>query len=347
MQNLPHPSLENKPLPDWIVKKLAHAPRRGEGCHLWLYGMACDLLPWRAEERVYAIIREAVNDLRVMDREIRETVKNALHGANLWQPGGGSCHGGIVCSEDPLKPFDLQAWLKDHCPNEITELDLEGSCPDFYFTTPLAPWQLALRAAIPDNEIVCVQSFNNDPPPQAAKSVGEWLKHSDAPGQFICINPLKDAAGVLKEREDGSVCRSVRCLANISRRLYIVVEFDSHDMGTQLRIHAWLSLFLPLLLLVHSGRRSVHGWYYVPGMSDEEVQALFSFLKLLGVDGACKDASRLTRLPGAVRQDRDAHGTITQGEFQQLLYLDGSVSGYEKPSGFPGLRGLAKERGFK
>jgi hypothetical protein len=96
------------------------------------------------------------------------------------------------------------------------------------------------------------------------------------------------------------------------------VEFDALPREDQLAF--WWAVRLPVVVLVDSGGKSVHGWVRVRdvacaaewGRSIE--QHLFrDLLQPLGVDPACKNESRLSRLPGHHRKET--------GRWQRLLYL--------------------------
>jgi hypothetical protein len=99
---------------------------------------------------------------------------------------------------------------------------------------------------------------------------------------------------------------------------YAVVEFDELSREEQLAF--WWSARLPVAVLVDSGGKSIHGWIRVQGVYGADgwtrvvEEYLFGrLLNPLGVDGACRNESRLSRLPGHWRQEN--------GNWQRLLYL--------------------------
>ncbi len=119
--------------------------------------------------------------------------------------------------------------------------------------------------------------------------------------------PTADGAGMTLR---GDAC--------VARFRFAVVEFDGLSREDQLAF--WWSVRLPVVVLVDSGGKSVHGWVRVRDVRRAEdwsrvVEShLFgNLLKPLGVDGACRNESRLSRLPGHRRRET--------GNWQRLLYL--------------------------
>ena len=103
---------------------------------------------------------------------------------------------------------------------------------------------------------------------------------------------------------------------------YCVVEFDGLPLEDQLRF--WMGVNLPVAALITSGGKSVHGWLRVnvPDAAawEAQVRPLYhTRLIPLGVDGACANPARLSRLPGHYREDKGAR--------QRLLFLDPAAKG--------------------
>jgi hypothetical protein len=77
--------------------------------------------------------------------------------------------------------------------------------------------------------------------------------------------------------------------------------------------------------LIHSGGKSLHAWLAVNAANVEEwerdvEQRLFPELLVpLGVDSSCRNESRLSRMPGAYRADKQ--------QWQRLLYLNPNAGG--------------------
>ena len=154
-------------------------------------------------------------------------------------------------------------------------------------------------------------------PGSTVKSAREWirdLKGKPVPFPKIIANPLSGKPAPTKANPDKLTYRGD---GNVVQWRFMLVEFDGMTFENQLAF--WAVSMLPVAALVVSGGKSIHGWVQVDCESKEEwdreiEQSLFpSYLVPLGVDGACKNEARLSRLPGHVRKDT--------GRMQQLIYL--------------------------
>ncbi len=130
----------------------------------------------------------------------------------------------------------------------------------------------------------------------------------------IMVNPLSGEEAPKKDG-NGDTLRGDACIA---AHRFVVAEMDGVPIEEQLAF--WRVVpNLPVAALIHSGGKSIHAWIRVDCADAEEWKNeiqdwLFPcFLEPLGVDGACKNASRLSRLPGHYRTDK--------GQIQRLLYL--------------------------
>ncbi|HNS91236.1 MAG TPA: hypothetical protein PKJ72_14455, partial [Deltaproteobacteria bacterium] len=102
---------------------------------------------------------------------------------------------------------------------------------------------------------------------------------------------------------------------------YCVVEFD--DLSREDQIRFWSSAHLPIVALIDTGGKSIHAWLQVSKLAevrtldewDEQIKVrLYEKLLIpLGVDPQCKNASRLSRLPGHFREEKNS--------MQRLLWL--------------------------
>ena len=117
--------------------------------------------------------------------------------------------------------------------------------------------------------------------------------YSEKAGAWIRFNPL-DGKGVKND--------------NVTDYRYALVESDSTDLNTQYTIIKELEL--PVAALVYSGGKSVHAIVKVEASTAEEYQKrvlyLYSVCKKNGleVDKQNKNPSRLSRMPGVIRNGK-------------------------------------------
>ena len=136
------------------------------------------------------------------------------------------------------------------------------------------------------------------------KTREDWLKQFHAGvelpntyvGAYVCINPV----GESRRSDDVKAFR------------HALVEFDSGTMDEQWNVIR--ALELPCSVVIHSGSRSVHAWVRVDAKDAKEyedrVAYLYSKMAQFDIDPKNKDASRLSRLPGAPRKLANAHQAL-------------------------------------
>jgi len=158
----------------------------------------------------------------------------------------------------------------------------------------------------------------------AVRTVAEWAEHVETHGTdglpLYIPNPLTGDQGKTKA---GSI--SYRADDCVKAYRFITAEIDTASLTDQSLLWWWIIVtgaFEPVTVsaLTYSGKKSIHALLRVDAASKDEweryvEQIIFPRLLVpLGVDGACKNESRLSRLPGHKRDD---------GARQQLLFLDG------------------------
>ena len=152
---------------------------------------------------------------------------------------------------------------------------------------------------------------------EGVRTAAEWIARFDdgrpVPPHFIPNaltgqeHPLPD--GKLSRRGDSAVA-SFR---------FAVAEFDTMSKPEQLAFW-WGYRSAPIVALIDTGGKSIHALLRVDAPSREAWEAdveqrLFSrVLCPLGCDAACRNESRLSRLPGHFRREKN--------QWQRLLYLN-------------------------
>ena len=157
------------------------------------------------------------------------------------------------------------------------------------------------------------------------RTAGEWrdaLAVSALP-PLVIANPLTGKEGMTKEGK-----ASFRCGACVAAFRFALVEFDAMSLSEQ--ISFWTGVLdtgtLPVRSLTFSGNKSIHALVDT-GAADPVSWGRFMNTLLCAVcnpaapkehqaDRACRNADRLTRLPGALRPDKG-------GAVQRLHYLKG------------------------
>lgn len=178
----------------------------------------------------------------------------------------------------------------------------------------------ALLAALygPFEKVNIVWQFSTQGPKAVPKGYGqtftrdEWLtnfRRNGPPisqsGVWIRPNPT-DGRGIADQ--------------NVTAYRFALIEFDGIPLSLQLAFLAKLPL--PISAIISSGGKSLHAWISIRAENSteyrEKVTELFRLLAPFGIDVANRNPSRLSRLPGVIRQ---IGGAATDNR-QRLLYLN-------------------------
>lgn len=146
-------------------------------------------------------------------------------------------------------------------------------------------------------------------------TAAEWIARFDRGGfvpEHIVPNPLTGKQGLTKDGKP-----SWRADSCVTAFRFATIESDHMQLDQQIRF--WAGVKLPVVALLHSGGKSIHGWVRIDasdrGEWEQDVEGmLFEMLKPLGIDGSCKNEARLSRMPGHFRTEKD--------HWQKLMYLD-------------------------
>ncbi|MFO7555303.1 MAG: hypothetical protein R6W88_08880 [Desulfobacterales bacterium] len=291
-------------------------PPPGGGCHPSLLGVAnLGVIAGIDPERIHDDMRRSVPSGRrsVTDREISDAIKKALsdHKGGTYTPKPRP-KPVVKDGKATLQKIISQAKISD-------EVDLWESSPIRLYDDPRHDTALFLNTLYrPDDSIWIGDRYQEGIMGDTIRTTTDWIKHFQSGGQaspHFVINPLSGKPAPTKSG-DKETLRGDAC---VSRFQYCLVEFDNLNYEEQIKF--WSAVKLPVVCLIHSGGKSIHGLLEVNKLakvdtmgvweSEIKVRLYDRILKPLGVDGACSNAARLSRLPG---HDRD-------GKMQKILWL--------------------------
>ncbi|MEK7689980.1 MAG: hypothetical protein AAB425_03065, partial [Bdellovibrionota bacterium] len=155
---------------------------------------------------------------------------------------------------------------------------------------------------------------------ETIRTAAEWIihfKNGGKTGPHLLINPLTGTPAPTKTGDKATL----RGNGNVAAYRYAVAEFDILSREDQ--ISFWSAIKLPLVALIDSGGKSVHAlidvqqWAKVETpeqwQSEIKVKLYDQLLTPYGVDSACSNTARLSRLPGHFREEKQA--------YQRLIWL--------------------------
>lgn len=307
-----------------VQELLRSVPVAGDGLNVHIFKLAHALKHHCAPEEAFGVIAQATANRgrAVKANEIRRAIQRAFNA---------TCNGHAI--QQWPEP-DLSAMLA------IT-LAAADSCAlaEMYEDSPV--WlpddktaaETVIDALFPAGSLIC-----------AGQSMREfWTADRNAFRgslhrlQFIVPNPMVSEKGRM---QDGA--ESFRTLSNTGARRYVVTEFDiapvARDGVTKTKWHPlvneWaahgmtpkeamallireLAKYLPLAVVVDSGGKSLHAWFYCSGAEEERLRRFMAYAAHLGADRATWTRCQFVRMPG---------GTRDNGNRQVIHYFNPEVA---------------------
>ncbi|WP_408998401.1 hypothetical protein ACJ77P_12320 [Syntrophus buswellii] len=305
-------------------RSLSVLPAPGDGCHPALLGVAnYGVLAGIEPQQIFCDIQECLKSGNrvVQDREIQDAIIRAV-ADHSDRTAESLLH---ISKNIKENSHDGQAILRfiigkaEFC----NERDLADLSPIPIPEDPSLHPGLFLEAMyLPTDLNFIADSTDPGIMNSNIKTTAAWLDHFNNEGRtapFIIVNPLNGLPAI-KKSGGGSTFRGD---ANVECFRYCIVEHDNLNYEDQLRF--WAAVDLPVAALVYSGGKSIHGWIDIQKIASVTSHDQWNFqikdrlykqcLIPMGFDPACKNPTRLSRLPGHFREEKN--------QYQRLLWLRG------------------------
>ena len=309
--------IKNSTLETRYHDRLNGMPAPGQGRHTSLLAIAnLGIMAGATPEQIHEDIRSAVNGSPLPDNEIRAAILKAAldHGAGSSYRPTPKPAPLIKDGQAALRRIIDQGTIRD-------DADLVEASPLRLLDQSENDPVILLKTLFKPNEFVFIgDRLEPGIIGRNLRTAAAWdgfFKAGGKAGPFIIVNPL---TGIPAPKKTGNG-DSLRCDGSINTFRHCLVEFDNLTREDQIRF--WSAAELPIRALIDSGGKSIHGWI--------DVQKLFTVttteqwdtkikiglyekvLVPLGVDRACCNPSRLSRLPGWFRSEKS--------KFQRLLWI--------------------------
>lgn len=296
-------------LPPFLRELIAARPKAGTGVHQWLFKTARQLHAHMPAGEIVRLLEDRVANCgrNVSRAEILSAVQNSISCA--WHPNYGPAPAPSACT--PKWPRLNRQRREDILRNGRGLVDLwELSWPrledDEQHTEEI------LDRLFPGNLLLCCgkssREFDTKPREQWRGQLSQL--------SFIVPSPMSSVSGVTR---DGRPSRHT--LANTGPRRFLVCEFDTGAVDDHAALLLHLATLAPLACAVHSGGKSLHGWFYVQGLPDAAVERFFRYAVSLGADPATWTRSQFVRMPDGLRDN---------GKRQTVFYLNLKPLQYEQ-----------------
>lgn len=169
--------------------------------------------------------------------------------------------------------------------HQLSPVKLQSPCTDEVIDALFPPWAL-----------LCLGYSTSSFKTQPREAWRGRLKDV----QFICPQEMTKEKGITQTGD-----LSDHSLDNCGPWRFIVIEWDDDitvDEQARLICHLRDRYAGLLVLVVHSGRRSLHAWFYVKHLTDCEREKLATYaLKLGACRGSIRNRSQFVRLPDGWR----------------------------------------------
>ena len=277
-----------------ISSDIPACPTAGGGVHRWLLSAAnhCRLRGMSENATADHLHNNSRHcGRRVSDHEIADAVRRSF--ASTWTSSGGNKPAPKWPAPAKRKPFNLDLGLAD-----LWELSPVRFDDDASYT------EHVVDALFPGNPLLCVgrTSWNFQTRHR------EDLRGQLSGLQLIVPSTMTKQIGITK---DGDA--SEHCLDNTGPRRFAIIECDEGSPDEQAALLWHLATMAPLSLVVLSGGKSVHGWFFVEGEADDPVRRFYRYAVKLGADSATHTRCQFVRMPD---------GTRDNGRRQSVIYFN-------------------------
>ena len=291
-------------LPQFLRDLIACPPMAGSGIHGWLFKVSRQLHPHRTREEIIELLTAATEGCGrpVPAREIIGAVDDAQKCAYELKPRARLAPPTAPGKKWPAINTKLRASIIAGSERGVADL-YDSPGPGAWRCDDLTAEQ-AIDNLFPGDPLLCMATDNSHfatLPREAWR--GEEDKHA-----LIVPSPMIAPTG---ETKDGRT--SAHTLANTGPRKFLVTEFDAGTLDQQVRLIEHLADWGECCLVVHSGGKSLHAWWFVEGGPEETSLRFMRYAASLGADPATWTRSQFVRLPGGWREDKQAK--------QEILYF--------------------------
>jgi hypothetical protein len=274
-------------LPQFVRDLLASPPRRGGGLNIWLFRVARLLHAFREPAEIIELLQAATAGEAVKHGEIERAVKNSK--AVAWTPGQARQNAVRTPTWPEVNAEQRGAILRDG-----------GGLVDLWEASPVrfedneAHTEEIIDVLFPGDPLLCCGKSDSS---FDTKSREEW-RGELTELQVIVPSPMTARLGLTQKGNE-----SAHALSITGPRRFLVTEFDAGSVDEHAAILLHLAARGPLALAVHSGGKSIHGWFYCAGQPEEKLRRFMEYAVAIGADPALWTLSQFTRMPDGTRDN--------------------------------------------
>ncbi|MGH8092258.1 MAG: hypothetical protein ACREIF_02130 [Chthoniobacterales bacterium] len=275
-----------EPLPQFVRDLLASPPARGGGLNNWFFRVARCLHAFRTDDEIVLLLSAATAGEPLKQGEIERAVENSR--ATAWQPG------------QPASARSSARWPALNREQREATVRASGGLVDLWEVSSArlddnrGRTEAIIDRLFPGNPLLCVGRSNSEFTTRERESLRGQLGAK----QFIVPSPMSARTGTTQEGRF-----SEHSLNNTGPRRFLVIEFDQGTTDEHAAILLHLAGRAPLALAVHSGGKSLHGWFYCAAQPEERLHDFMRYAVMLGADPATWTRSQFVRMPDGLREN--------------------------------------------
>lgn len=275
-------------LPRFVRDLLASPPRRGEGLNIWFFRAARLLHHYRTPAEILQLLDAATAGESLQPGEIERAVTNSKNSA--WKPGQQNTSERSKNKKWPL----LNAGLReDIITGGVRLTDLRAASPS-HFDDNRPQTEKIIDLLFPGNPLLCVGKANYRFTTKSREKLRGYLSRL----ALIVPSPMTASMGRTKDGRE-----SEHTLSNTGPRRFLVIEQDKGTADEQAAVLMHLAELAPLVLALHSGGKSIHGWFSAVGQSEDQLLRFMRYAVSLGADSALWTRSQFARMPDGTREN--------------------------------------------
>ncbi len=275
-----------------MTRLIRPCPTARNGVHRWLLSAANTCRnAGSTESETFAFLEERSRNCGrpVPKSEIRDAVNLAFRSTETR-----ARNGTILRPADAVWPTPDQAGIAAIIDKGIRVADLPAKSPAVVDVTSISADSL-IDALFPGDPLLCVA---REKPQQAITAPRSTWRGELETCALMVPSPMRSISGITK-----SGARSTRCVDNVGPRTFLVIEFDDGDLDSQAARLWHFAQHAPLVLVVFSGGRSLHGWFNCVGVPEDSLRNFMRRCVRLGADPATWCPCQMVRVPGGLRDN--------------------------------------------
>lgn len=139
---------------------------------------------------------------------------------------------------------------------------------------------------------------------------------------LIVPSPMTSEMGLTKSGRS-----SYHALANTGPRRFLIIEADRGPLDQQAAVIWHLATMAPLAIVVFSGSKSLHAWFFCEGTPEDRLLKFMRYAVSLGADKRMWLRSQFSRMPDGCRSDGKSSNALALWDGippgrQALLYFN-------------------------